>query len=225
MHAHRRARIACGGTKPGKGGTGGMPFVPYGAAEGVVYARTFALHQLVPADERLFFYSLADNCTNFISQCVWAAYGGWLPEISPAATAENAARIRRDFRMARGVWFGSAAHIGSPDWCRVEAFYDYVTAPKRNGPAAAQVTAGTFEEVPPAALRVGDVVQMVVTPYAPERFGHGLFVTQAGARWADVLICCQSYDRLDSSMEEFSAQPAVYPRLRVLRFAPAVFFA
>lgn len=200
-----------------------MPWVSYLPQAGADYARAFALHALVPEAQRLFYYSQGDNCTNFISQCVWAAYGGWLPDFSEAGTAQNRARIRADFRMTSGVWFGSFWHVGSPKWCRVEEFYAYVTAAKQAGPAATRIVDGTFETVSPSLLRVGDVVQLVVTPYTPDRFGHNLYVTQAGVSWDDVLICCQSYDRLDSPLTEFAAQPDIYPRLRVLRFRAAFF--
>lgn len=196
-----------------------MPTVSYNAGAGVAYARRFALHQLVPETERLFYYSDGDNCTNFISQCVWAAYGGWLPD---GMTAQNTARILADVRMVTGVWYGSRRHIGSTRWCRVEEFYTYVTSVKPRGPSAWLVTSGTFETVAPSVLQVGDVVQLVVAPYAPYRFGHSLYITQEGTVWDEVLICCQSYDRLDAPMTEFSAYPDVYTKMRVLRFLPGV---
>lgn len=196
-----------------------MPMAPYLPENGVQYARGFALHEQVPEGDRLFYYSPGDNCTNFISQCVWAAYGGWL---SYAPTAVNASRIRQDVRMVGGVWYGSYWHIGSVRWCRVEEFYTYVTAVKARGPVAAQIAAGTFDTVDPSVLRRGDVVQMVVATYVPDRFGHGLYVTEPGTGWDDVRVCCQSYDRLDAPMAEFARYPDIYTRLRVLRFSPAV---
>lgn len=194
-----------------------MPMIPYTPDNGVWYARTFALHEQVPEAKQLFYYSPGDNCTNFISQCVWAAYGGWLPD---AQTAENAARIRADVRMVTGVWYGSRWHIGSTRWCRVEEFYTYVTSAKSRGPAARMIALGTFETVNPAILQRGDVVQLVVSTYVPDRFGHGLYVTEPGRTWDEVSICCQSYDRLDAPMTEFSLYPEIYTRLRVLRFMP-----
>lgn len=193
--------------------------IPYIPEMGVRYARTFALHEQVPETEQLFYYGIEDNCTNFISQCVWAAYGGWLPE---GSTAENAARIRADVRMVTGIWYGSRWHIGSTHWCRVEEFASYVTSAKPRGPSAFLVVSGTFDTVDPAVLRVGDVVQMVVAAYMPNRFGHGLYVTQAGASWDTVQICCQSYDRRDAPMTEFAAYPEMYTRMRVLRFLPSM---
>ena len=197
-----------------------MESVRYEPENGIRYARAFALHAQVPETERLFYYSPEDNCTNFISQCVWAAYGGWLPG---GGAAENAARVRADLRMVKSVWFGSLRDIGSLRWCRVEAFFDYVTAAKAVGPSARAVVSGTFDTVPASLLRRGDVVQLVVSTYAPERFGHGLYVTEEGNTWDDVRICCQSYDRLDAPATVFALFPQIYTRLRVLRFVQAVF--
>lgn len=200
-----------------------MPLFSYQPQAGSEYARLFALHRLVPEPLRLFYYSQDDDCTNFISQCVWAAYGGWLPGFTEEITAENARRIRRDIRQITGVWYGSRSHIGSLNWCRVVDFYRFATAAKSAGPAARLVAEGTFADVPASLVRQGDVIQMVVSAYTPDRFGHGVYVTRAAPGWDDVLICCHTYDRLDSSMGEFAAQPAAYPRLRVLRFSPAAF--
>ena len=200
-----------------------MPYYPYDSGAGVRYARSFALMDTVPENERLFFYDPNDDCTNFISQCVWSAYGGWVPGSGGASVSVNALRIRRDVRQVPGVWFGSHAHIGSTRWCRVEEFYRFVTARKPDGPAAVRIADGDFRSVDPLQIRTGDVIQLVVNSYTPDRFGHGLYVTQAGSGWAGVLICCHTYNRLDSPMSEFASQPAVYPRLRVLRFGPGAF--
>lgn len=197
-----------------------MPVIPYLPENGIRYARAFALHEQVPEADRLFYYSESDNCTNFISQCVWAAYGGWLPY---GQTAENAARIRAGFRMVTGIWFGSQWHIGSTRWCRVEEFHTYVISSKTRGPAARMTVSGTFDTVAPSALQRGDVMQLVVAPYAPNRFGHGLYVTETGASWDEVRVCCQSYDRLDAPVSEFALYPEVYTRLRALRFSEASF--
>lgn len=200
-----------------------MPYFPYDSGAGIRYARQYALMDTVPENERLFFYDPNDDCTNFISQCVWAAYGGWVPGSGDAAVVLNAPRIRQDVRQVPGVWFGSRSHIGSTRWCRVEEFYSFATARKPTGPAAVRISDGDFRSVDPRLIRAGDVVQLVVASYAPGRFGHGLYITQAGDGWDGVRICCHTYNRRDTPMSEFASQPAVYPRLRVLRFGPGAF--
>jgi hypothetical protein len=196
----------------------------YNPQTGSLYAQVFALYDYVPPEQRLFYYAQGDDCTNFISQCVWAAYGGWTPGFSQAVVVNNAARIRADVRQTRGMWYGSKSNIGSNRWCRVEEFFRYVTeGSKSQGPLARQIAQGVWNDVDPGLIQVGDVVQMVVTTYVPDRFGHGLYVIKSGPTWDDILICCHSDDRLGEPMGWFAQFPDVYAKLRVLRFSAAYF--
>ena len=196
----------------------------YDPRAGTVYAQTYAFSENIPEDQRLFYYADGEDCTNFISQCVWAAYGGWIPGFSERAVARNAERIRNDIRQVRGVWYGSKQNIGSNRWCRVEEFFRYVTDRNKSaGPAASLVVEGDWDSVDPALIKAGDVVQLVVTTYTPDRFGHGLYVTRAGGSWDDTLICCHTDDRLNEPMGWFAQFPRIYAKMRVLRFAEAIF--
>ena len=196
----------------------------YNPENGSLYARSFALYDNVPAQQRLFYYGVESDCTNFISQCVWASYGGWLPGFSPAAVETNLKRISGLVRQTGGEWYGSSYYIGSNHWCRVEEFFSYTTnKSKRFGPRSELVTQGTLQTLNPGLVRRGDVIQMVVASYTAERFGHGLYVTQAGPSLDDILICCHTDDRLDVPLSWFAQYPEVYIRQRVLHFEDAEF--
>ncbi|MEI7620775.1 MAG: amidase domain-containing protein [Candidatus Falkowbacteria bacterium] len=196
----------------------------YNATLGKLYAETFALYKNVPEDQKLFFYDENEDCTNFISQCVWAAYGGWIVGFSPSVVETNKQRILADIRQTKGKWFGSARNIGSNIWCRVGEFFDYITnKDKRLGPTATLIAEGDFLDTPPSSVRVGDVIQLVVNTYDKTRYGHSLYVTKEGSSWADILICCHTYDRLNASMAEFAEAPDIYPKLRIIRFFDAKF--
>jgi hypothetical protein len=196
----------------------------YNVNQGSMYAQTYALYTLVPEEEKLFFYGDSDDCTNFISQCVWASYGGWLAGTDEQTVDDNAKRIKSDIRQVKDIWFGSASNMGANKWCRVEEFYRYVTdKSKWVGPTAELITEGSFWSIDPRIIKKGDVIQMVVTTYTPDRYGHGLYVTQAGSTWADVLICCHSYDRLNEPMMWFAEHPKVYEKMRIIRFNPSRF--
>lgn len=196
----------------------------YNFLNGMIYAQSYALFYNVPEEDRLFYYSNGENCTNFISQCVWAAYGGWLPGFSEPIIGKNAERIKNDYAQVRGIWYGSKSNIGSNRWCRVEEFYSYcVDKTKTLGPKAEKIAEGDFFDIDPAKIREGDVIQMVVASYTPDRFGHGLFVIKSGTTWDDILICCNSDDRLNEPMSWFSQFPDIYKKLRVLRFSDAIF--
>lgn len=196
----------------------------YNPATGRIYAQAFALHSNVPQEQKLFYYADGEDCTNFISQCVWAAYGGWIPGFSENIIKSNSDRIQKDVRQVKSIWYGSKSNIGSNRWCRVEEFFSYVTdSGKPFGPAAGKVTEGDWNSVDPGAIKAGDVIQMVVSTYTRDRYGHGLYVTQAGGTWDDVLICCHTDDKLDEPMGWFAQFPEVYTKMRVLRFKRANF--
>jgi hypothetical protein len=190
---------------------------------GALFARSFAPSDHVPQNEQLFYYDPEDDCTNFISQCIWASYGGWVPGFTDDIVKKNAERIIKNIRQVSGVWYGSKSNIGSPKWCRVGEFFEYITAQKETGPQARLVAEGTFTRVSPASVRAGDVIQMVVASYTSERYGHSLYVTKEGAQWEDVTICCHSFDRLDAPMSVFSQFSDNYKKLRVLHFESAQF--
>lgn len=201
-----------------------MPSFTYDPGLGTLYARNFSMSDNVPPDQRLFYYDPSDNCTNFISQCVWASYGGWVPSFTREGVAENLARILGDVRQVSGAWYGSHSHIGSNIWARVEEFCSFVTnRGKFHGPRADLMATGALSALDPALLRQGDVIQLVVAPYAPNRFGHGLYVTEAGGAFDSTFICSQTQDRLDVPLSWFLQYPDIYPRQRVLRFSPAEF--
>lgn len=206
----------------------GVLFMPsdfdYNPTLGKMYAQTFALNYNVPPDQRLFYYADGQDCTNFISQCVWAAYGGWIPGFTEDIVRKNAERILNDVRQVRGIWYGSKSNIGSNRWCRVEEFYSYVTdTGKRLGPMAQQIAEGDWLSVDPGIINEGDVIQLVVTTYIPDRYGHGLYVTKSGPTWDDVLICCHTDDKLDEPLGWFAQFPDEYKKLRVLRFTAGRF--
>ena len=195
----------------------------FDASAGAHYARSFALYDHVPQKELLFYYDPEDDCTNFISQCVWAAYGGWIPGFTDDIVIKNTQRIKKNIRQVGGVWYGSKNNIGSNIWCRVNQLYSYVTSQKATGPQARIIAEGKFSRIDPEIIRVGDVIQMIVASYTPDRYGHSLYVTKAGVIWEDVYICCHSIDRLDAPLSIFAQFPDNYLKLRVLRFESANF--
>lgn len=202
-----------------------MPIeAPYQPALGSMYAQSYALSDNLPENQRLFYYDRGEDCTNYISQCVWAAYGGWIPGFTPVIVQKNEERILQDYRQVGGVWYGSRRNIGSNRWCRVEEFFTFVTDHKKTlGPRAAVIAEGGWNEVNPAGILTGDVIQMIVMDYKPNRYGHSLFVTREGQSWDDLLICCHTDDRLNEPMGWFAQFPQVYSRIRVLRFESGMF--
>lgn len=198
-------------------------YFEYNPKIGIAYARAYAMYNLVPEESHLFYYDSGNDCANFISQCVWAAYGGWKDGMDPQSVAANRVRINRQIRMMPLIWYGSPSFSGSNKWCRVLEFYTYAVTEKGAGPQAQNIAEGNWRSIPPTLIRVGDVLQLMVQSYMPGQYGHSLYVTKAGRNWDDILICCHSYDRLDVPLSSFAMWPAQYPRLRVMRFGGANF--
>ncbi len=196
---------------------------PYNPQNGIAYARMYALYAFVPEAKRLFYYDSGTDCANFASQCIWAAYGGWVNGSDPECIRLNRERIRAFTRMAPYTWYGSADFSGSNKWCRVLELYQYAITPKAVGARGSLVAEGDWNSVKPEVIIAGDIIQLVVQSYMPGRYGHTLYVTKSGIHWRDVLICCHSYDRLDSPMSEFADNPDEYRKLRVIRLGKANF--
>lgn len=198
----------------------------YNPVKGAIYAQAFALFDNVPDDEKLFYYAKDINCTNFISQCIWASYGGWKMGFDEKTVEENRIRIRKDIRQVKGIWYGSANNIGSNRWCRVVDFFDYVVDNLKNmGPMAELIDEGTFETIDPKTIQLGDVIQMVVTSYTKDRYGHAVYVTGEGETYDDILICCNSDDRLNEPLSWFAQFENIYSKIRIIRFKNAIFEA
>ena len=196
----------------------------YDAKKGIEYARFYAEYSKLSDDKKLFLYdSNGNDCTNFCSQCVWASYGGWIPGVDEDTVYENREQIKKLIRMIPSIWYGSLFFSGSNKWCRVVEFYDYSIAAKRTGPSAYKIYEGDWQNFDPTGIREGDVIQLIVKTYSPYRYGHCLYVTQAGGTNNDIKICCHSYDRLDAPLNEFSDFQDMYTKLQVIRFKSAQF--
>lgn len=196
----------------------------YNAAKGIEYARTYADYFALPKEKRLFFYDQnGSDCTNFCSQCIWAAYGGWLAGYDEKTISENSEFIKKKMRMIQLIWYGSLFFSGSNKWCRVMEFFDYAISAKNTGPSAVKIYEGNWQNLNPSNIIEGDIIQMVVSSYAPYRYGHCLYVTERGSSFDNIKICCHSYDRLDATLSEYSSFPEQYTKLRVARFGIANF--
>lgn len=196
----------------------------YDEEKGVLYARLYADYFNLSDDKKLFFYdSNGSDCTNFCSQCVWAAYGGWIPGIEDSIVIENKERIKKQIRMIPSIWYGSLFFSGSNKWCRVVEFYNYSLAAKNSGPSAYKIFEGDWQSFNSSSVKEGDIIQLVVKTYIPYQYGHCLYVTQKGGSNDEIKICCHSYDRLDAQLSVFSNYPDIYTRLRVIRFKSADF--
>ena len=117
------------------------------------------------------------DCTNWVSQCVWAAYGGWTDGDDQATMAANiAARKRMQPSTSLDNWFGHVNGLGNP-WCGVGNFWNFVTSspatgPKANGFNDGKVWSGNFVSTD---IVTGQVLQ--VHKKTQTNYKHSVYVT------------------------------------------------
>lgn len=121
--------------------------VTYNNMLGRNYAQKFANAK---SKDETWFYFAEKDCTNFVSQCVWAAYGGYV-EGSTSETA-TMANIQNQYRMT-DTWYAGTGG-GSSNWENVTSFWDYMTANKDIGPKATGYNNnGAFDNVSASSIK------------------------------------------------------------------------
>lgn len=146
-----------------KGGFFSMPQKSYDRPAALAYARKWALGRN-PAF--LDFENLGGDCTNFISQCVYAGSGVM------------------NFTPTFG-WYYRSPSSRAPAWTGVDFFYNFMTGNKGPGPV--------MEEVPIFRLLPGDVIQLGTQE---GQFYHSLLVIRTGPipTRDSILIATHTYD-------------------------------
>lgn len=145
----------------------------YYVPTGINYAYRFAQ---ISSNDTPFFYRASSDCTNFVSQCVWAAYGGYV-EGNDSLTKSN---INNKVRMVNtGIlntsWYGGSGG-GSPYWESVEGFWSFVTMSKSKGPnGTGYNNNGLYTNISPYSINLGDVLQFY--KHDKNRYYHSVYVT------------------------------------------------
>lgn len=163
--------------------------LPYDRGRAVEYAKQWALSR-----NPLFldFTGQGGNCTNFVSQCVFAGCGvmNYTPTFG---------------------WYYRSASDRAPAWTGVEEFYKFLTgAPdfiSQNG----GVGPYAIDAREARQIELGDVIQL-----ADESgdFYHTLIIS--GFTENDILVCAQSDDALDRPLSTYN-----FASLRILHIVGA----
>lgn len=165
--------------------------LPYNRARAVEYARRWALSR-----NPLFidFTGQGGNCTNFVSQCLYAGCG-----------------VMND--TPTYGWYYRSPEDRAPAWSGVNELYDFLIGI----PEFAEANGGTGPFATDAAtsrkIELGDVVQLA---NAEGQFYHTLIIS--GFTDNDILICAQSDDALDRPLSTYS-----FASLRILHIEGARF--
>ena len=118
--------------------------VSYNSSAAATYAYITAPYSY---DPNYIFRAVTKDCTNFVSQCVWAGYGGTSGYALPSTPSQNyyaivalRNRVQNDYRMVPGSWYGRywrESYVVPPaNWCGVTDFWDYAVGNTGNGPVA-----------------------------------------------------------------------------------------
>ena len=149
---------------------------PYVRENAVAYARKFAFSQ---NSQFANFAGIGGNCTNFVSQCVYAG------------------SCKMNYTKTFG-WYYISLDERSPSWSGVEYFYNFITEQPEF--AAENMGIGPFgREVRAREIQEGDFIQLADST---GDFYHTLIIT--GFEPNDILICAHSDDALDRRLSTYN---------------------
>lgn len=160
---------------------------------GVKYACEFALKN---KNDRLFYTAGNSDCTNFVSQCIWASFGNYNP-LDNNYTISN---IKQERCMIKNVWLGNK-YGGTTAWENVEALWSFIL--NKEG-----VNAKGINQNKPASdlnlneISEGDIVQ--VRKRNDYRYSHSTYVTLVKREDGEssIYVSQHSYDKLNRNLED-----------------------
>ncbi len=119
------------------------------------------------------FDSIGGDCTNFVSQCIFAG-----------CSQMNYSK--------RNGWYYINGNNKSPSWTGVEFLYNFLLSNNGAGPK------GKISNI--ENLKVGDVIQL---SFNGTTFTHSLIVVQNGTTVNNTLIAAHTYDTFGKSVVEY----------------------
>jgi len=158
--------------------------IPYNRQRAVSYARAWALSR-----NPLFidFTGQGGNCTNFVSQCIFAGCGvmNYTPTFG---------------------WYYRTANDRAPAWTGVDELFDFLTGAPDFAMANGGVGPYGRNAMAAELIEIGDVIQLANTD---GEFYHTLIIS--GFTDTDILVCAQSDDALDRGLSTYN-----YASLRII---------
>ncbi len=163
-----------------------MPENGYDRDIAVRYAMFWALRR---NPEYTDFQELGGDCTNFVSQCVYA--GGGVMNFTPIFG-----------------WYYISSFDRTASWSGVEFFYNFITQNDGPGPYGIETSKNNLE--------VGDVIQLALDN--EETFQHSLFVTRIiPGPFERILICAHSRDAFMRPLSTYSYKKIRYIHIEGVR--------
>lgn len=116
---------------------------------------------------------LGGDCTNFVSQCIYAGCE------------------QMNYNTLNG-WYYINANNKSPSWTGVEFLYYFLISNKGAGPKGKETTIDKLE--------IGDIIQLSFDGF---RFTHGVVVIKTGNSVQNTLIAAHSYDVFGKKVADY----------------------
>lgn len=138
----------------------------------VAYAKKWALSR---NPKYYNFDPVGGDCTNFISQCLYAG------------------SQKMNYNFENG-WFYNNGYDKSPSWSGVEFLYKFLIKNKSYGPRG--------KEISKEDLEIGDIAQL---SFDGKTFKHSLFIIDInGNTLNDISIATHTYDALGKKISEYN---------------------
>lgn len=122
------------------------------------------------------FNPVGGDCTNFVSQCIYAGC------------------VQMNYNIDNG-WYYINGNNKSPSWTGVEFLFKFLLSNKGVGPKG--------EEATIEKLQIGDVIQLSFNGIT---FSHSVIVVQSGTDKTNTLIAAHTYDAFKKSVAEYSCE-------------------
>ena len=122
------------------------------------------------------FNPVGGDCTNFVSQCIYAGCR------------------QMNYNIDNG-WYYINGNNKSPSWTGVEFLYKFLLSNKGVGPKGNETTIEN--------LQIGDVIQL---SFNGTIFSHSVIVVQNGTNTTNTLIATHTYDAFRKSVSEYSCE-------------------
>jgi hypothetical protein len=135
------------------------------------------------------FDSLGGDCTNFVSQCIYAGSG------------------TMNYDKVKG-WYYKSANDRSPSWTGVEFLYKFLTNNKGIGPYA--------EKTDENGVNKGDLIQL---SFNGETFSHSLLIVDIVDLHAtkQIYVATHTYDSYGRSLNSYTYKTLRYIHIQGVR--------
>lgn len=195
----------------------------YNKPNGVAYAKKYA------ETKNTSFYDAdrtGGDCTNFVSQCIWAAYGGWKPGDSTTTMTNNINnRVRMMPSTTLSNWFGHKNGGGTP-WENVEGLWNFVTSNSGIGPRAnGSNNNAVYKNLVAFSIAQGDVLQFKRS--GDSRYGPSVYVISSNPQSSDgyhnIIVAQHSPNTTRALADVISGWGGINCYMRRLTFTSAQF--